>query len=81
MIGPTGSVRVMVASKPVDFRKGADGLAALVRRDAAPIRSRVRFTCSAAKRADLVKIVWWDGHGLCLFTNDLRSYCTASIFS
>ena len=31
MIGPTGAVRVMIATKPVDFRKGADGLAALVR--------------------------------------------------
>jgi transposase len=31
MIGPTGSVRVLVATKPVDFRKGAEGLAALVR--------------------------------------------------
>ena len=31
MIGPTGSVRVMVATRPVDFRKGAEGLAALVR--------------------------------------------------
>jgi transposase len=31
MIGPTGAVRVMVATKPVDFRKGAEGLAALVR--------------------------------------------------
>jgi transposase len=31
MIGPTGALRVMVATKPVDFRKGSDGLAALVR--------------------------------------------------
>jgi transposase len=31
VIGPTGAVRVMVATKPVDFRKGAEGLAALVR--------------------------------------------------
>lgn len=31
MIGPTGAVRVMMATKPVDFRKGAEGLAALVR--------------------------------------------------
>jgi phage gp29-like protein len=30
MIGPTGAVRVMAATKPVDFRKGADGLATLV---------------------------------------------------
>lgn len=31
MIGPTGAVKVIVATKPVDFRKGAEGLAALVR--------------------------------------------------
>ena len=31
MIGLTGPLRVTVATKPVDFRKGAEGLAALVR--------------------------------------------------
>ena len=31
MIGPSGTVRVMVATRPVDFRKGAEGLAAIVR--------------------------------------------------
>ncbi|NEV02731.1 IS66 family insertion sequence element accessory protein TnpB, partial [Bradyrhizobium uaiense] len=31
MIGPSGAVRVMVATKPVDFRKGMEGLATLVR--------------------------------------------------
>ena len=31
MIGPAGQVRVLVATKPVDFRKGAEGLAAVVR--------------------------------------------------
>ena len=31
MIGPSGNVRVLVATQPVDFRKGAEGLAALVR--------------------------------------------------
>lgn len=30
MIGPTGAVKVMVATTPVDLRKGAKGLAALV---------------------------------------------------
>jgi hypothetical protein len=27
VIGPTGTVRVMMVTKPVDFRKGAEGLA------------------------------------------------------
>jgi hypothetical protein len=31
VIGPTGAVRVMLATKPVDFHKGAGGLAALMR--------------------------------------------------
>ena len=31
MIGPSGMMRVMLATRPVDFRKGMDGLAALVR--------------------------------------------------
>lgn len=33
MIGPTGAVRVMAAIRPVDFRKGAEGFAALVREE------------------------------------------------
>jgi hypothetical protein len=33
VIGPTGTVRVMVATRPVDFRKGAEGLTALVREE------------------------------------------------
>ena len=31
MIGPGSDARVMVATTPVDFRKGADSLAALVK--------------------------------------------------
>ena len=30
-VGPPAGVRVLVATKPVDFRKGMDGLAALVK--------------------------------------------------
>ena len=47
VIGPTGAVRVMVATRPVDFRKGAEGLAALVREVMRPIRSTARSTSFA----------------------------------
>ena len=33
MIVPPTSVRVLVATKPVDFRKGMDGLSALVQEE------------------------------------------------
>lgn len=72
MIGPTGAVRVMVATKPVDFRKGAEGLAALVREtmEADPFSGAVYVF--RAKRADRIKLVFWDGTGLCLFAKRLE---------
>ena len=72
MIGPTGAVRVMVATKPVDFRKGAEGLAALVRETmkADPFSGAVYVF--RAKRADRVKLIFWDGTGVCLFAKRLE---------
>ena len=57
MIGPTGAVRVMMATRPVDFRKGVDGLAALVRgtMGADPFSSAVYVF--RAKRADRFKLM------------------------
>ncbi|HEY1561090.1 MAG TPA: IS66 family insertion sequence element accessory protein TnpB [Caulobacteraceae bacterium] len=62
----------MVATKPVDFRKGMDGLAALVkeRRRADPFSGVVWVF--RARRADRVKLVWWDGTGLCMLTKRLE---------
>ena len=63
MIGPTGAVRVMMATKPVDFRKGAEGLATLVRETmtADPFSGTVYVF--RAKRADRIKLIFWDGTG------------------
>jgi transposase len=62
----------MVSTWPVDFRSGADGLAALVREE----RKSDPF-CGVvyvfhAKRADRVKLVYWDGADLCLFAKRLE---------
>lgn len=72
MIGPSGSIRVLVATKPVDFRKGAEGLAALVREAmrADPFSGAVYVF--RAKRADRVKLLFWDGTGVCLFAKRLE---------
>ena len=72
MITLASGVRVLLWPKPVDFRKGHDGLAALVqtalRRD--PFRGDVFVFRS--RRADRVKIVLWDGSGLCLLYKRLE---------
>lgn len=72
MIGPTGAVRVLVATRPVDFRKGAEGLAALVRdqMQADPFSGAVYVF--RARRADRVKLIYWDGTGVCLFAKRLE---------
>ncbi len=72
MIGPTGAVRVMIATRPVDFRKGADGLAALVREamGADPFSGAVYVF--RAKRADRVKLIFWDGTGVVLVAKRLE---------
>ena len=49
-----GGVRVMVATKPVDFRKGAEGLAALVRDDGVgSVRGRSMFGVMRLSAAQL----------------------------
>jgi transposase len=72
VIGPTGSVRVLVAARPVDFRKGAEGLAALVREQMAADPFCGTVYVFRAKRADRIKLIYWDGTGLCLFAKRLE---------
>ena len=72
MLIPPGPIRVLVATKPVDFRKGMDGLAALVQEQlkADPFSGAVYVF--RAKRADRIKLIFWDGTGLCLFAKRLE---------
>jgi transposase len=69
MIPP--GVRVFLRASAVDFRKGPDGLVALVR-DAGADPFNGALYVFRSKRADRVKIVWFDGSGLCLFAKRLE---------
>ena len=62
----------MVATKPVDFRKGAEGLAALVRdtMKADPFSGAIYVF--RTRRADRIKMIFWDGTGVCLFAKRLE---------
>jgi transposase len=71
--GPnSGQVRVLIATKPVDFRKGMDGLAAIIEGELklAPFSGVIYVF--RAKRADRVKLLFWDGTGICLLTKRLE---------
>ena len=69
---PAGA-RILLATKPVDFRRGAHALAALaaVELGADPFSGVVLVFRS--KRADRVKVLVWDGGGLVLIWKQLEA--------
>ena len=71
MIAAAG-VRVLVATKPVDFRRGADSLAALVREQLRHDPFSGTIFIFRSKRADRLKILAWDGSGLVLLWKPLN---------
>jgi transposase len=77
MISIPGGARVLIATRPIDFRKGAHSLAAL----AAGMLGEDPFSGAVivfrSKRADRLKILVWDTSGLVLIWNYLASYCTS----
>lgn len=66
-------VRVLVATKPVDFRKQMDGLAALVQEALGESPFSGTIFVFRPKRTNRIKLLWWDGTGICLMTKRLES--------
>ena len=66
MIYPSQAVRIVIATKPVDFRKGHDGLAALAERELGLDPHSGVIVVFRAKRGDRIKVLLWDGSGLVL---------------
>ena len=73
MITLPAGARILLATRPVDFRKGAHSLAAL----AAEMLSEYPFSgvvlVFRSKRADRIKLVIWDGSGLVLVWKQLEA--------
>ena len=73
MIALPAGARILLATRPVDFRKGAHSLAAL----AAEVLSEDSFSgvvlVFRSRRADRIKIVVWDGSGLVLVWKQLEA--------
>jgi transposase len=63
---------VFLACGVTDMRRGFDGLAALVQGvlDQDPFSGAL--FCFRGRRGDLVKVLWWDGQGLCLYAKRLE---------
>src|ERR1700674_221680 len=73
MITVPAGLRVLIATKPVDFRRGVDGPAALVRETLGEDPFSGTIYVFRSKRADRVKMVAWDGTGLVLLWKRFES--------
>ena len=72
MIALPSGTRVWVAAGVTDMRKGMDGLAALVQTTLAENPFSGQIFVFRGRRGDLVKLVWFDGDGLCLVVKRLE---------
>jgi transposase len=72
MIGLPSNRQIWIAAGVTDLRRGFDGLSALIQTklEKSPLSGQVFIF--RGRRGDLVKLIWFDGDGLCLFCKRLE---------
>jgi len=72
MIAPDAHLKVYVATRPIDFRKGHDGLAAAVQEMIGKDPFSGAVFVFRSKRTDRLKVLVWDRTGLVLIHKRLE---------
>lgn len=74
MISLPGGMRIWLACGITDMRKGFDGLAAIMQLQLQLAEDPFsgQLFVFRGRRGDRVKLLWWDGDGLCLFAKRLE---------
>ena len=72
MISLPSSTSIWIAAGVTDMRRGFTGLSAVAQTvlEQNPFSGHVFVF--RGKRGDLIKLLWWDGDGLCLFAKRLE---------
>jgi transposase len=72
MIPSPSGARVWLASGHTDMRKGMNGLALLVQETLRRDPHAGHLFVFRGRRGDLIKVLWHDGQGMCLFSKRLE---------
>ncbi len=72
MLSLPPSVRIFVATQPVDGRKGMDSLAAIVRSALGQDPLSGHLYVFFSRRCDRVRVVYWDRTGFAMWTKRLE---------
>jgi transposase len=72
MIVPASNMQIWIAAGVTDLRRGFTGLSALVQTklEQSPLSGEVFVF--RGRRGDLIKVLWFDRDGLCLFSKRLE---------
>jgi len=73
MIGFPQGAQIWIACGVTDLRNGFDGLAALVQTQLSGDAFSGQLFVFRGRRGDRIKLLWFDGDGLCLFYKRLES--------
>ena len=68
---PTGT-HIWIAAGVTDLRRGFTGLSAVVQTALKENPFSGHVFVFRGRRGDLIKVLWWDGDGLCLFAKRLE---------
>ena len=68
---PSGG-HIWIAAGVTDLRRGFTGLSALVQTTLTQDPFSGHVFVFRGRRGDLIKLLWWDGDGLCLFAKRLE---------
>lgn len=72
MIGPSPGTRVWLVAGVTDMRKGFDGLSASVNNRIHDDPYSGHLFVFRGRKGDRIKVLWWDGDGMCLFAKRLE---------
>ena len=72
MIQLPTETRIWIAAGVTDMRRGFDGLSAQVQTVLQQQPFSGHVFVFRGRRGDIVKLLWWDGDGLCLFAKRLE---------
>ena len=72
MIDLPAGTKIWIAAGVTDLRRGFDGLSAQVQNVLHEQPFSGHVFVFRGRRGDIVKLLWWDGDGLCLFAKRLE---------
>lgn len=72
MIAAPTNARIWIAAGVTDLRRGFTGLSAAVQTVLSQDPFAGHVFVFRGRRGDLIKLLWWDGDGLCLFAKRLE---------